>query len=255
MLGFASAGFWRLRLVLWLFPSCVWDALWYRILIKKTLFLEQNRNFPKRRWVRSRNVFLSPGGLVASVVTRKTLLRTSSDLFTWNNTWFLFKCRVTFRLRQTSKATFGTLALYILRLRCFVLSNPYKNSFCFLSKKETFQNDVEYDPKMFFWALLGLFLWWYLKSLFWELPEISLLETIRDFCSNAESRLGCAGCRKLRLIMGFKSCLWDIQYQLLKKQFFFFWNISLRRSALCTLHLEGFCTNLWKMSANVTKTS
>ena len=71
MLGFASAGFRRLRLVLWLFPSCVWDVLWYRLLVKKVRLLEQNRNFPKRRWVRSRNGFLSSGGLVASVVTKK----------------------------------------------------------------------------------------------------------------------------------------------------------------------------------------
>ena len=91
---------------------------------------------------------------------QKNVSRTSSDLSTWNNTCFLFECRVKFRLRQTSKATFGTLALYILRLRCLGISNTYKNSFCFLSKIETFQNDVEYVPKMFFWALLGLFLWW-----------------------------------------------------------------------------------------------
>ena len=202
------------------------------------MFLEQNRNFPKRRWVRSRNVFLSSGGLVASVVTEEAVLRTSSDLSTWKYTCFLFKCRVTFRLRQTSKATFGTLALYILRLRCLVISKTYKNSFCFLSKIETFQNDVEYVPKMSVWALLGLFLWWSLKNLYWELPQISLLETIRVFCWNAESRLGCAGCRKLRLILGFKSCIWDIQYQMLKKQFFIFWKGGLRRFGLCTFFLK-----------------
>ena len=61
---------------------------------------------------------------------------------------FFFKCRVTFQLRQFSKATFGTLALYILRLRCLGTSNTYKNRSCFLSKKETFQKDFEYVPKM-----------------------------------------------------------------------------------------------------------
>ena len=107
-----------------------------------------------------------------------------------------------------------------------MISNTYKNSFYFLSNIETFQKDVEYVPKISFWALLGLFLWWYLKNLFWELPQISLLETKRVFCSNAESRLGCAGCRRLRLIMDFRSCIWDIQYQLLRKQFFIFWKWS-----------------------------
>ena len=255
MLGFACAGFRRLRLVLWLFPSCVWDVLWYRILVKKGLFLEQNRHFPKRRWVRSRNGFLSSGGLVASVVnkkmfwelpqislfgtirvfcsnaesrfgcarlrrlrsvfwlftssvwdvlrsrklrkkqllifsetssssfwivcncfddfptnrpknigrshrkentnfpkrrgvlskfvclnsafvfslvvTRKYVLRTSWGLSTWNNTCFLFKCRVTFWLRYLSNATFGTLALYILRLRCFAIQNTLKKKTAF----------------------------------------------------------------------------------------------------------------------------
>ena len=190
---------------------------------------KENNNFPKRRWVRSRNVFLSSGGLVASVVTKKAVLRTSSDLSTWNNTCFLFKCRVTFRLRQTSKATFGTLARYILRLRCLVLSNTYKNSFCFLSKTETFQNDVEYVPEMSFWALLGWILWLWIKKLLWELAEISLHETIRVFCSNAESRFGCAIFRTLRSVLWlFTSCVWDVlRYRILIKKtaFDFFGNV------------------------------
>ena len=72
---------------------------------------------------------------------------------------FLFECRVMFQLHQLSKATFGTSALYILRLRCLVISNTYKKSICFLSKTETFQDDVEYVPKMSVWPLLGLILW------------------------------------------------------------------------------------------------
>ena len=44
-----------LRSVLWLFTSCVWDVVGYRLVKKKQfLFLEQNRNFPKRRWVNSK---------------------------------------------------------------------------------------------------------------------------------------------------------------------------------------------------------
>ena len=107
-----------------------------------------------------------------------------------------------------------------------------------MSKIKTFQNHVEYVPKRSFWALLGLFLWFFLKNLFWELPQISLLETIRVFYSTAESRLGCAACRKLRLIMGFKPLTWDIQYQLLKKQFFIFCKRGLRRLGLCTFFLK-----------------
>ena len=60
---------------------------------------KENTNFPKRRSVRSKKVFLSSGGLVALVVTKKAVLRTSSDLSTWKHTYFLFKCRATFWLR------------------------------------------------------------------------------------------------------------------------------------------------------------
>ena len=118
----------------------------------------ENTNFPERRWVRSKDVCLSSALLFSLAVTTKTVLRPSWDLFTWNNTCFLFWCRVTFRLHQFSKATFGTLTLYILCLRCLVISNTYKNSFCFLSETETFENDVEYVPKVSFWTLMGLLL-------------------------------------------------------------------------------------------------
>ena len=142
---------------------------------------------------------------------------------------FLFKWRVTFRQRHFLKATYGTLALYILRLRCLVISNTYKNSFCFLSKTETFQNDVEYVPKMSFWALLGLFFWLQIKKMFWELPQVSLLETIRVFRSNAELSFGCASCRRLRLVLWlFTSCVWAVlRYRILiKTAFDFFGNVA-----------------------------
>ena len=140
---------------------------------------------------------------------------------------FLFKCRVTFRLRYLPpNATFGTLALYILRLRCFGISNTYKNSFCLLSKTETFQNDVEYVSKMSIWALVGLILWLYIEKLFWELAEISLHETISVFWSNAESRFGCAICLRTRrsVLWLFTSCVWDVVgYRLVKKTVFVSW--------------------------------
>ena len=99
--------------------------------------MSKTETFQNDIWVRSKNVFLSSSGLVALVVTIKAALRTSSDLSTWNNTCFLFKCRVTFRLRQFSKAMFGILALYILRLRRFVISNTYKDGF-FLEENSKF---------------------------------------------------------------------------------------------------------------------
>ena len=120
---------------------------------------KENTNFAKWRWVRSKNVCLSSALVFSLVVTKKYDLRTSWGLSTWNKTCFLFRCRVTFRPGKFSNATFGTLALYILRLRCLGISNTYKNSFCSLSKTETFQNDVVYVPEMSFWALLGWILW------------------------------------------------------------------------------------------------
>ena len=42
---------------------------------------KENTNFPKRRRVRSKIVFLSSAGLFSLVVTKKSVLRTSSDLY------------------------------------------------------------------------------------------------------------------------------------------------------------------------------
>ena len=87
-------------------------------------YSKENTNFPKRRWVCSKNACLSSASLSSLVVTKKWVLRTCWDLSTWNNTCFLFKCRVRFWLRYFfPNATFGALALYILRLRCLVILN------------------------------------------------------------------------------------------------------------------------------------
>ena len=94
----------------------------------------QNRNFPKRRCVRSRNVSLSSARLDCLVVNKEAVFRTCWDLSTWNNTCFLFKCRVTFWLQYFLNSMFGTLALYLLRLRCLAIPNTYKNSFWFFSE-------------------------------------------------------------------------------------------------------------------------
>ena len=148
------------------------------------------------------------------------------------------------------------LAVYILHLRCLAIPNTYENGFWFFwnlglrrfvlcafvlmifvqtfrkkigdlaeRKTSTFQNDVEYVPKMSVWALLCFFLWFYLKNMFWELPEVSLLGTIRVFCLNAESRFGWASFRRLRLVLWlFTSCVWDVLwYRTLIKTALFSW--------------------------------
>ena len=127
---FGCASFRTLRLVLWLFTSCIWDVLRYRILKKLLLIFsetwspsfrivcncfddfrtklpknngrshqKENTNFPKGRWVRSKNICLSSALLFSLVVSKEYVLRTFWGLSTWNNKCFLFKCRVTFRPR------------------------------------------------------------------------------------------------------------------------------------------------------------
>ena len=98
---------------------------------------KQNTKFPRRRWVSSKNVFLSTALLFSLVVTKKYVLRISWSLYTWSNRCFLFKGRVLFQVRQLLKARFGTLALYILRLRCLVIWNIYKSSSFSWAKQKT----------------------------------------------------------------------------------------------------------------------
>ena len=73
---------------------------------------------------------------------------------------------------------------------------------------------------MSLWALLGWILWLLIKKLLWELAETSLHEIIRVFCSNAESRFGCAIFRTLRSVLRlFTSCVWDVlRYRILRKK-------------------------------------
>ena len=80
-------------------------------------------------------------------------------------------------------------------------------------------------PEMSFSALLGWILWLQIKKLFWEFAEISLHETIRVFCSNAESHFGCGIFRTLCSVLWlFTSCVWDVSRDriLRKKQLLIF---------------------------------
>ena len=195
---------------------------------KQLLFLEQNRTFPKRRWVRSEKVFLSSAGLDSLVVTTTSVLKTSSDLSTWNNTCFLFKCRVTFRLRQFSKVRFGTLALYILRLRCLVISNIYKKQLLFLEQNRNFPKRRWVRSRNVLLSSVRLDSLNVNEKAVLRVAEISVHETIHVFCSNAESRFGCAILRTLRTVLWlFTSCVWDVlRYRILiKTAFDFFGNV------------------------------
>ena len=105
---------------------------------------KQNTKFPKRRWVRSKKFF-------------RELPQTS----------LLGTIRV---FCSNAESSFGCARLRRLRLVLWLFTScvwdvlwydieDFKNSSCFLSKTETFQNDVEDVPKMSFWALVGLLLW------------------------------------------------------------------------------------------------
>ena len=102
---------------------------------KQLLFLEQNRNFPKRLWVRSKNVFLSSAGLVPLVVTKKSVLRTSSVPSTWNNTCFCSNAESRFgyaRLRRLRLVLwlFTSCVWDVLRYRLLI-----KTAFDFFKKR------------------------------------------------------------------------------------------------------------------------
>ena len=74
--------------------------------------------------------------------------------------------------------------------------------------------------------------------MFWELPEVSLLGTIRVFCSIAGSRFGCAIFpRTLRSVLWlFTYCVWDVlRYRILIKTDFVSWaKQKLSKTTLCT---------------------
>ena len=161
---FGCASFRRLRLVLSLFTSCVWDVLRYRIL-KKTAF----------------------------------------DFF-WE-TWSPSFCIV---------------------CNCFddIRTNLPKILGVFTGRRtQIFQNDVEYVPKLSFWALLCLFLAVTTKIFFENFLRSHYLGTIRVFHSNAESRFGCASFRRLSLVLWLlTSCVRDVLgYRILIKTAFVYW--------------------------------
>ena len=110
---------------------------------------------------------------------------------------------------------------------------------------------------MSFWALVGLILWLYIKKLFWELAEISLHETLRVVCSNAQSRFGCAIFpRTLRSVLWlFTSCVWDVlRYRIpIKTAFDFFRKRGLRRFVLCAIVLMILAQTLRKLLGEFTE--
>ena len=175
----------------WYFRSCVWDVLEYRILIKTTfdffgkvvfVFLycmqlfrwfsykpsekilgdltgKKTPTFQNDRWIRSKIVSSSSALFFSLVVTKKTVLRTSWGLSTWNDTCFCsnaesrFGC-VSFRRLGLVLWLFTSCVWDVLWCRILI-----KTAFFRLSKTETFHSDVEYVPKKTFWPLAGLLLW------------------------------------------------------------------------------------------------
>ena len=221
---------------------------------------KENINFPKWRWIRSKNVCLSSALLFSLVLTKIYVLRTSWGLSTWNKTCFLFKCRVTFRLGQFSKARFGTLALYNLRLRCLVISKTYKNSSFLLSKTENFRNDVEYVPEMVFWALLSPAR---LDSL--DVNKKSCFENLLRSLYMKQYVFFVQLQRHLLAAIFFERCVryfgslhpafemsCDTEY-LEKNNFWFFRKRGLRRFGLCAIVLMIFVQTVRKIMGDLTE--
>ena len=184
MLGFGRASFRGLRLVLWLFTSCVWDVLRYRIL-KKTAFeffgivvfvvlycvqlfwwfYKPSDKYwaisPKGKHKLSKTTLSTFRKCLFELwwaccfgCNWKTASGTSSDLCTWNNTCFLFKRRVTFELRWLSKAAFDD-GFYVVYLRLTVQSTNFKKNSSSFFGNVVF---VVLDCVPFFWMFLYNFL-------------------------------------------------------------------------------------------------
>ena len=152
-----------------------------------------------------------------------------------------------------------------------LFSERYVRYFGFLHPAFEMSRDIEYLKKtvLFSWAkqklsettlstfqkcLFELCSAWFFgckkKQLFWEHPEVSLLGTIRVFCSNAESLLGCASFWTPRLVLWlFTSCVWDVwRYRsLIKLAFDFFRKRGLRRFVLCAIVLMIFAQTFRKI--------
>ena len=120
---FGRASFRWLGFLLWLLTSCVWDVLWYRIFIKTAFVSWAKQKLSKTTLSTFQKCLFELCSAWFFNCKWKSCFESCWDLCTWNNTCFLFKCRVTFRLRQFSKGRFGIFALYFFRLRCLVISN------------------------------------------------------------------------------------------------------------------------------------
>ena len=84
------------------------------------------------------------------------------------------------------------------------------------------------------------------RKMFWDLPEISLLEPIHVFCSNAESRFNCASFRRIGLVLWlFIYCVRDVfWYRILIKTALFSWGKQkISRTTLSTF--QNCLFELW----------
>ena len=102
------------------------------------------------------------------------------------------------------------------------------------------------SKNVFFWRCSAFFSGCNRRKLFWEIPQISLLGTIRVFCSNAESRFGRASFRTLRSVLWlFTSCVWDVLwYRILIKTALVSWvKQKLSKTTLNTF--QNCLSELW----------
>ena len=115
-----------------------------------------------------------------------------------NSFWFF---------RKRGLRRFGLCAIVLM---FFVQTVRKKMGVLTERKTPTFQNDVEL---LFSLVVTKIFF------------EVSLLGTIRVFCSNAESSFGCASFRRLGAVLWLvTSCVWDILcYRILMKTAFVSW--------------------------------
>ena len=119
---------------------------------------KENTNFPKRRWVRSKNVCLSSALLFPSAITTKIVSRPSWDLYLEQYVFF-----VQMQSCVSAALVFEGYAWYFWSLHlASEMSCDIEylwKKLLFLEENRNFQNDVEYVPEMSFWALVGWLLW------------------------------------------------------------------------------------------------
>ena len=244
---FVCASCRRLRLVLWLFTSCVWVVLGYRIHIK-TAFVS---------WAKQK---LSK---TTSSTFQKCFFELCSAWFfgcKWKNCFenflrslYLGKIRV---FHSNTESCFVCASSRRLRLVLWIFSTCVwdvlwyriliKKAFVFWAKQKLSKTTSSTFQKCLFelwWACCFGCKW---KICFEKFLRSHYLGTVRVFHSNTESRFGCASSRRLRLVLWiFSTCVWDVLwYRILIKTASVFWaKQQLSKTTLSTF--QKYLFELW----------